>query len=201
VENGKKSSKGILRLLRKFARDCHGLSAIEFAFVFPVMASLYLGGTALTQGIVLKRKVTLVTRTAGDLASQETDITDAEMNTLLQSAAVVLDPYLTNTLTITLTAVQVDKNGVGKVRWSSKSTNKANFVQGYAVGSTLADPTGALPKLVITGQSTDYLMVEGHYTYTPPVAQRLVGTVPLDNTFYLRPRRVLCITRNSVACT
>jgi Flp pilus assembly protein TadG len=201
VENKKKSSKGILRLLRKFARDCHGLSAIEFAFVFPVMASLYLGGTALTQGIVIKRKVTLVTRTAGDLASQETDITDAEMNTLLQSAAVVLDPYPTTTLTITLTAVQVDKNGVGKVRWSSKSVNKANFVQGYVVGSTLADPHGALPQLVITGQSTDYLMVEGHYSYTPPVAQNIVGTLPLDEAFYLRPRRVLCITRNSVACT
>jgi Flp pilus assembly protein TadG len=201
VESKKKSSKGILRLLRKFARDCHGLSAIEFAFVFPVMASLYLGGTALTQGIVIKRKVTLVTRTAGDLASQETDITDAEMNTLLKSAAVVMTPYPTALLTVTLTGVQVDKNGVGKVRWSSKSTNAANYVQGYTVGSTLPDPDGALAKLVVTNTSTDYIMVEGHYTYTPPVAQNLVGTIPLDNTFYLRPRRVLCITRNSVACT
>ena len=201
MESKKKSSKGILGLLRKFARDCHGLSAIEFAFVFPVMASLYLGGTALTQGIVIKRKVTLVTRTAGDLASQETDITDAEMNTLLKSAAVVMNPYPTATLTVTLTGVLVDKNGVGTVRWSSKSTNAGDFVQGYAVGSTLADPTGALPKLVVTDKSTDYIMVEGHYSYTPPVAQNLVGTIPLDNTFYLRPRRVLCITRNSVACT
>lgn len=201
MESKKKTSKGIIQLLRKFARDCHGLSAIEFAFVFPVMASLYLGGTALTQGIVIKRKVTLVTRTAGDLASQETDITDAEMNTLLKSAAVVLDPYPTATLTVTLTGVQVDKNGVGKVRWSSKSTNKADFIQGYVVGSTLADPDGALPKLVVTDQSTDYIMVEGHYAYTPPVAQSMVGTVQLENTFYLRPRRVLCITRNSVACT
>lgn len=201
MESKKKSSKGIIQSLRKFARDCHGLSAIEFAFVFPVMASLYLGGTALTQGIVIKRKVTLVTRTAGDLASQETDITDAEMNTLLKSAAVVLDPYPTGTLTITLTGVKVDKNGVGKVRWSSKSTNKGDFVQGYVVGSTLADPDGALPKLVVTDQTTDYIMVEGHYTYTPPVAQNIVGTIPLDNTFYLRPRRVLCITRNGVACT
>ncbi len=107
--------------MRKFARDCHGLSAIEFAFVFPIMAALYLGGTALTQGIVIKRKVTLATRTIGDLASQDTNITNAEMDAIFTAATAVFQPYSTSSMTLTVTSLNIDNNGIATVEWSDKT--------------------------------------------------------------------------------
>jgi Flp pilus assembly protein TadG len=191
-----KPKKGLMQLLRKLARDCHGVSAVEFAIVFPVMAALYLGGTALTQGIVIKRKVTLVTRTVGDLTSQDTDISDTEMNTIFAAATAVLQPYSTATLTLTITSIKLDKNGIGTVEWSNRSVNGATFVQGRAANSTMT-----LTDLVVPNTTVHFIMAEGSYTYTPPIGRSFVGTLPLSNTFYFRPRRVDCIKRNSTACT
>ncbi len=188
--------KGLMRLLRRFAVDYQGVSAIEFAFVFPVMAALYLGGTALTQGIVIKRKVTLVTRTVGDLTSQDRDIDDTEMNLIFSAATAVLQPYSTNTLTLTITSLKVDKNGVGTVEWSNRSVNGANFVQGRPANSTIT-----VTDLVVPNTTVHFIMAEGTYTYTPPVGSNFVSALPLSNTFYFRPRRVDCIKRNSTACT
>jgi Flp pilus assembly protein TadG len=195
MANGK-PKKGLIQLLRKFARDYQGLSAIEFALVFPVMATLYLGGTALTQGIVIKRKVTLVTRAVGDLTSQDTDIDNTEMNTIFSAAAAVMQPYPTTTLTLTITSLKVDKNGVGTVEWSNRSVNGGNFVQGRVAQSTMT-----LTDLAVPDTTVHFIMAEGTYTYTPPVGTSFVGTLPLSNTFYFRPRRVDCIKRNSTACT
>jgi len=49
--------------------------------------------------------------------------------------------------------------------------------------------------------NTHVIMAEGSYTYTPTVGTSFIGTLPLAETFYLRPRRVVCITRNDVPCT
>jgi Flp pilus assembly protein TadG len=194
VENKKHSSKGILRSLRKFARDCHGLAAIEFAFVFPVMAALYLGGTALTQGIVIKRKVTLATRAVGDLASQDSDITNDEMTAIFAAGAAILQPYPIATMTLTITSLKVDKDGIAKVAWSDKSVAGVSTT-GRIVGSVYSLPTG------INVPNVDVIMAEGSYTYTPPVGNAYISGLPLNETFYLRPRRVTCITRNAVPCT
>lgn len=191
-----KPKQGLIRLLRKFARDHRGLSAIEFAFVFPVMATLYLGGTALTQGIVTKRKVTLVTRTVGDLTSQDSDINDTEMNTIFSAAAAVMQPYPTTSLTLTISSVKVDKNGVGTVEWSNRSVNGGNFVQGREAQSTMT-----LTELAVPDKTVHFIMAEGTYTYTPTFGSNFVGTLPLSNTFYFRPRRTDCIKRNTAACT
>jgi Flp pilus assembly protein TadG len=195
MANGKRK-KGLIQLLRKFARDYQGISAIEFAFVFPVMATLYLGGTAITQGIVIKRKVTLVTRAVGDLTSQDTDINDTEMNTIFSAASAVLQPYPTTSLTMTITSVKVDKNGVGTVEWSNRSVNGGNFVQGREAQSTIT-----LTDLAVPDKTVHFIMAEGSYSYTPTFGSNFVGTLSLANTFYFRPRRVDCIKRNSTACT
>jgi Flp pilus assembly protein TadG len=194
MTNGK-PKKGLIRLFRKFALDCQGLSAIEFAFVFPVMATLYLGGTAITQGIVIKRKVTLVTRAVGDLTSQDSDISDTEMNTIFSAAVAVMQPYPTTSLTLTISSVKVDKDGIGTVEWSNRSVNGGNFVQGREAQSTIT-----LSELAVPDSTVSFIMAEGSYSYTPPVGSNFVGPLSLSNKFYFRPRRVTCIKRNSVAC-
>jgi Flp pilus assembly protein TadG len=189
------TKRGILRKLRSLARDCRGISAIEFAFVFPVMAALFLGGTAITQGIVIKRKVTLATRTVGDLASQDTNISDTEMDAIFTAATAVFQPYSTNSMTLMVTSLKVDDKGVATVEWSDKKVNGGTRETGRTTGDTVALPDG------VNQINTHVIMAEGSYTYTPTVGTSFIGTLPLAETFYLRPRRVVCITRNDVPCT
>ncbi len=112
------SRHGILTRIARFLRDPRGVSAIEFAFVFPVMVLLYLGGTAVTQGVVLKRKTTLVTRTIGDLVSQYTQIVDTDKTAIFNAATAVINPYPAGQLSVIVSSVIIDANGNAKIDWS-----------------------------------------------------------------------------------
>jgi Flp pilus assembly protein TadG len=188
------SPKGILISLRKLARDRRAVSAIEFALVFPLMAALFLGGTALTQGIVIKRKVTLATRTVGDLTSQDSCVTNDEMTNVFTAATAVFQPYSPNSMTLTVTSLNVDKDGNATVEWSDKTVNGGARETGRSTGSTYPLPDG------VNTPNTHVILAEGSYTYTPIVSTSFMTTVPLSETFYLRPRRVQTITRVATTC-
>src|SRR5579883_3466158 len=126
-----------MRRLRSFLRNRRGVAAIEFAFVFPVMVVLFLGGTALTQGIVIKRKVVLATRALGDLASQDSCISDSEANTLFPAATAIFQPYSTSTMTLTVSSLNVDQNGNATVEWSDRTVNGGARTTGRTVGSSV----------------------------------------------------------------
>jgi Flp pilus assembly protein TadG len=188
----KKNGSGILaRLAGLFLRDQRGLSAIEFAFVFPVMAAVYLGGTAVTQGIVIKRKVTLATRTIGDLVSQDTILTDDERTAVFAAGAAIMQPYPTAAqFTMTVSSVNVDKDGNGTVEWSDRYTAGQNTT-GHTVGSDVDLPDG------VNEPNTHVIWTEGSYAYTPPVGAAYFSATLLKDEFYLRPRRVINVQRCS----
>src|SRR3954467_4914904 len=85
-----------------FAQDRRGVSAVEFAMLLPLMITLYLGSVEISQGVGIDRKVTLTTRTVGDLASQVATINNADMTNLLNAAASVLTPYDATRLRVTV---------------------------------------------------------------------------------------------------
>lgn len=185
-----------MRLARLFLRDQRGLSAIEFAFVFPVMAAVYLGGTAATQGIVIKRKVTLATRTIGDLTSQDTVVWDGERDAIFTAGVVVMQPYPTSTqFTMTISSLNVDKDGIATVEWSD-SYVAGSPAAGHPTGNVITLPDG------INEPNTHVIWAEGSYAYTPPVGSAYFGALSLKEQFYLRPRRVTQIQRCATkACT
>lgn len=194
--------RGILRLLRRFARDRRGLSAVEFAFVFPVMAALYLGGTALTEGIVIKRKVTLTTRTLGDLTSQYSCISDDQMNTIFMAAGAVLQPYPLGTTSFTISSLNIDKDGNATVEWSDKEVHGGTRETGRQTGQSITLPSGFWDESMTT--ATHLIMAEGTYNYNPVVGGNYTGPMALSETFYLRARRLSTtqqITRQTGTCS
>ena len=66
-------------LTSRFAADRSGVSAIEFAFILPLMLALYLGGIELGDAYSVKRKVTRVTSSLSDLVTQSKAISDADI--------------------------------------------------------------------------------------------------------------------------
>ena len=187
--------QGIMTKIARFLRDPRGISAVEFAFVFPVMVLLYLGGTAVTQGVVLKRKTTLVTRTIGDLVSQYTQIIDTDKTAIFNAATAVILPYAAGQLSVIVSSVIIDVNGNATIDWSDSTSTTTPHTKNAPV--TL--PAGIAPtdanNLPVAGATV--IWAEASYAYTLPVGSSLLGrtSMTLSEQFYLRPRRVVEIKR------
>lgn len=187
-----KPQQGILTRIARFLRDPRGVSAVEFAFVFPVMVLLYLGGTALTQGIVIKRKTTLVTSTIGNIVSQYTNITNADMTSILNASTAVIQPYASAPLTAIVSSVVIDANGNATIDWSDSTANTTPHTKNTPV--TLPTGIGGA-----ANANTTVIWAQGSYVYTLPVGSGVLGvtSMTLSEQFYLRPRRINQITRSA----
>jgi Flp pilus assembly protein TadG len=184
------TGRGILTRIARFRRDRRGVSAVEFAFVFPVMVVLFLGGTAMTQGVVLKRKTTLVTRSVGDLVSQYTQIVNTDMAAIMSAATAVIQPYDSGPLNVIVSSVKIDAAGNATIAWSDASANTT----AHTVNTPVTLPTGIGG---VANANTTVIWAEGNYTYSLPVGTGVLGmtSMPLSEQFYLRPRRITTIKR------
>jgi Flp pilus assembly protein TadG len=193
MKNG--NGKGILTRIARFLRDPRGVSAVEFAFVFPVMVLLYLGGTALTQGIVIKRKTTLVASTIGNIVSQYTNIADTDMTSIMGATTAVVEPYDATPLGMIVSSVWIDTNGNATVTWSDASGTSTKLTSGASV--TLPTGIGG-----VANKETSVIWAQGTYLYTLPLGSSVLGrtSMTFSQQFYLRPRRNACVTRNGGNC-
>jgi Flp pilus assembly protein TadG len=171
--------KGILLNIRRFVRERRAVSAVEFALILPVMLTLFLGGTEITQGITIKRKTTIATRTIGDLIAQGTIITNEEMTAIFAATSAVLAPYSSATFKMTVSSVVIDANNNAKIVWS----DGYHGATAHAANSPVVLPPGlnAFP-------NTTLIWAEAEYTYTPAIGYVLTGALPLKDKVYLRPR-------------
>src|SRR6185436_3049305 len=143
------------RLLRRFHDDKRGVSAVEFAMLLPLMITLYIGGVEVSSAIAVDRKVTLVSRTLGDLVAQSTSVNATDMTNILNAATTVVQPYSSSLIKVTVSRVDVDGNGVAKVVWSKTKNGTARA----------ANSTVTLPAALNTA-NTSLIWAESQYDYT-----------------------------------
>ena len=70
-----------------------GVAAIEFALIIPVMAVLLVGTNEFSAGVAIDRKVTIMARTLSDLTSQNTSVTDTQLNNFFAASTAIMTPY------------------------------------------------------------------------------------------------------------
>jgi Flp pilus assembly protein TadG len=176
----------MIRSLRKFARDQRGVSAVEFAMLAPLMLTMFFGSVEVSQGISIDRKLTLTARTVADLASQVTNINNADMTNLLKASQAVISPYSTTALGVTVSLIKIDANSKATIEWSDTLNGTAR-----SKGSSVTLP-GAL--LV---PNTSLVWGEVKYSYTPTIGYVMTGTLNLSDQLYMRPRLSDSITRSA----
>jgi Flp pilus assembly protein TadG len=182
------AAKARLRRLR-FAADESGVSAVEFALILPIMLTLYFGAVELGDALTINRKVTHVTSSLSDLVTQSKTISDSDMDNILDAATAVMTPYAASDLTMKVTGVTIDANGVAKVAWSDARNTTA-----LTKGASITVPAAVkLP-------NTFLVTAEVHYSYTPIFGYVMIGTFDLNDSFYLRPRLSDKVCRNTPTC-
>jgi Flp pilus assembly protein TadG len=181
-----------LGTLKRFQVDEKGISAVEFAFVLPVLLSVFIGVTEVGQAISISRKVTITSRTITDLVTQNTSLTQSELNTLLEASAETIAPYASSNLSITVSEIYTNSSGQSIVCWSGSYP--------YATNALTPGTTFQLPTNLLTagsnGSYTPTYLLYGlvSYTYTPTFGYNIIGTLPLADHIYLSPRDSTYIT-------
>jgi Flp pilus assembly protein TadG len=169
-----------------FRKDRRGVSAVEFAFLLPVMMTLFLGSVETTQGIAVNRKVSLTAHALADLASQYTDVTNADMANILAAGSAIIAPYATANLKEVVSAIAIDANGNATVAWSDTLNGTA-----LAVGTVVTVPSAlAVPNSYL-------ILSQVQYSYAPTYGYVLTGTITLHDQIFMRPRQSNSIARTA----
>ncbi|RYE96936.1 MAG: pilus assembly protein, partial [Oxalobacteraceae bacterium] len=93
--------------LPSFVRREDGVAIVEFALIVPVLLLIYFGTVEITIAMRNVRKVDTLSRTIGDTLSQRTVPTAAEVNDVFQVAPIILAPFDSTRVQMTVSAVGV----------------------------------------------------------------------------------------------
>jgi Flp pilus assembly protein TadG len=171
--------------LRRFWRDAAGVAAIEFAFIGPVLITMYFGIAELTQAMLAQRRVSHAASTIGDLVAQGTTIQASNFSDLWVVGQTIIAPFPTAPLQMRLTSITTNASNTATVAWSEGSGMSA-----LAKNGSISVPAG-----VVTASSS-VIKAEVSYTYTSPVNYILHSPIIFSDTYYLKPR-----LSDQVACS
>jgi len=184
----------------RFCSDRRGVAAIEFAFIVPVLLIMYFVTMEASQAIETSKKVSRIGSMVADLVTQQPTIVKADLDAIMKIGTSTIQPYNRSTPNITITAIQVttDTTPLVKVVWSRKVASGV-----YSVGAAAGTATTVPTTLKVAG--TFLIRVDSNLSYAPIIGwtpdtqtklgltQSLTTTIPMGETYYLRPRRSLTI--------
>ncbi len=159
------------RVLGRFAPAEGGATAVEFAFVTPLLMLLFMGAIEMPRAVATQNRLSQATTAMADLISRQDQ---TRIEDVYAAAHLVAAPYSVAGLGIRLTAGGVYQDGqlyIAKVCSSLQQGDTAR-----TVGSTLGPPPAG------TGQKGDrFVLVETQLAYRPlfsffPVLNGLVFT-------------------------
>ncbi|OBQ67878.1 TadE/TadG family type IV pilus assembly protein [Mesorhizobium erdmanii] len=191
---------GIWRKAAGFCSNRRGVAAVEFALIVPILLIMYFMTMEASQAIETSKKVSRIGSMVADLVTQQPTIVKADLDAIMKIGTSTIQPYNRSVPNITITAIQVttDTPPQVKVVWSRKVANGVN-----SVGATAGTATTVPATLNVAG--TFLIRVESNLSYAPIISwstdspqklgltQSLTTTIPMGETYYLRPRRSLTI--------
>ena len=116
---------GFRAWIARIAADRRGVAAIEFAFVAPLLLSMYFVTMEVSQGIETDKKVGRIASMVADLVTQQQITTKAEVDAIMTIGQSLLQPYNRSTPKIVVTAIEITDETTPKVKvfWSRKLVN------------------------------------------------------------------------------
>jgi Flp pilus assembly protein TadG len=180
----------IYRLYRRFCALTRGVAAIELGMILPVLAILFLGSFDGGRAIAIYMKVRSATYTLGAIANQYETIQASDMTSITGATSVVLAPYSSSPVVVTISQIAISSKGVTTVAWSYSQGGTAR-TQGASITipsniKTLATPSGS-------GTFNYLIFAEVSYTFTPMFGYFTSGSINFSDNLYVTPRSSSCI--------
>jgi Flp pilus assembly protein TadG len=174
-------------MFRRWRGDARGVSAIEFAFIAPILILCYFGVAELCGAMLAQRKASHVASEVGDLVAQCQTVAASDFSSSTSTNFwAVLGMRITS-----ITANAADT--AFTVNWSY---DNGGALTAYPTNTAMTD--AALPGLIPANGSA--IMSETQYTYASPVNIVVKNALTFNGKFYLAPRQVSVISPGA-ACT
>jgi Flp pilus assembly protein TadG len=165
-------------LVARFRTRESGSAAVEFAFMAPILLTLYTGSVEVVQGLIINRQVGLVASTVANITAQYTTISAAnDIPDILNAATQIVSPYSTTPLKVVVSSITINSSSKATVLWSKTKNGTAR-----TAGSTITVPSTLLVP------SSGLILAEVTYGYTPAVDYIKLGTITLSSATYMIPR-------------
>lgn len=173
--------------VRRFGRDRRGVAAVEFALIAPVMLLIYFGLTEFCQGYMANRRADHTASIVADLVAQSDETSTQDLAKIFAIGEMIMKPFPSAPLSIRVSSVTRDANGVARVDWSQV---KGEALSARGKTSVVSDLP---PGLIENGESV--ILGETVFKYTSPFAQVIKMPFDFHRSYYLRPRtaeRIIC---------
>jgi Flp pilus assembly protein TadG len=174
-----------LAQLKRFSRDDGGIAAVEFALILPLLMTLYLGTVEAANLYSADRKVATVASTMADLVARvKNDLPQSDLDDYYEAAESIMQPYTTDGLSVVVSLLQLDEDGLATVTWSV----------GYGGGAArTADddyPLAADTKIneLARGASGWLVASEVSYPHQPLTGLVFPAAINLTHVEYFLPR-------------
>ncbi len=171
-----------------------GIAALEFGYVVPIMAMMFVGTVELSQAITVDRRVSQIASSTADLVARQKSVTETTLDGYMLLIDQLMKPYDENLLKLTISNIYatVAAPTTPLVCWSYSRKDGAvtKAVSTYTKGQNF---TG-LPTGIVEG-GTSVIVVEAQYDYVPLIFNTYITTtLPMRETFYLKPRLSASVT-------
>lgn len=170
--------------LRRFAHDRDAVSAVEFALILPFMLIMYIGSVELGDGLAVDFKVAESARTVTDLTSQYISIGSTDISNILNASSVVVSPYSSSGMIVTVSEVSTNSKGQASITWSC-SLNGTPHTKNTSI---------TLPSSFNNPANTSLIWGEVTYPYNPQIGYVITGTINMYQNTYFYPRLSNTIT-------
>ncbi|RYF51124.1 MAG: pilus assembly protein [Cytophagaceae bacterium] len=163
--------------LVEFYASSSGVSAIEFAFAFPLMFMVLAGSLELSRTFDNRRKVTTFARTVADLVSQgdaTSPIPAIKVNDMLSSSKLVLRPYDATKAKVVVSAI-----GISVLNANFQPTVCSSYSTPNASPRSVGQTTGVDVPLGFQLQGMRFIMVEVSMPYAPLFGSDLLSSLGL----------------------
>jgi Flp pilus assembly protein TadG len=177
----------LLRRLGDVLRDSHATTAIEFAFVLPILCAMVFSLYEVTQGVICYMKVIDAANTVADLAGQTTEaqggLASSDVDNLYTAAQLVMTPSTGSNLGLAIADVYFDNNGANPTVWwqverggAAAMTNATSFVSGLGTAYSAS------------------IVVKATYTFTSPLNYFITSPIVISTQVAGQPRNLLPIS-------
>jgi Flp pilus assembly protein TadG len=168
------------RRLRAFAADQSGVSAIEFAFVAPLLIIFYFGMAETCQLLMAQRRVNHSAAAVADLVSQANAVDSTSLTDIGRIGRTIMSPFPLASHNVRITSVVAGTGGATTVAWS------------YPAGGPSAGSAITIGTPLAAGESV--IVADASYSYVSSIGYFIPAAKALSHRAELRPRRTSSIS-------
>lgn len=163
-----------IHFLRRFTRDEHGLAFIEFAFLLPILMTLFYGIVEVSRLVQMNQKIGNASHQMVDLINQNMNLSLNLLDAYTDTLPAMVAPYDANGVGVVISCIKVEEGTTDPItQWQYVGGTKPRPSRISGGKNQPPDPS-KIPPLV---ESDQIITVEIFLDYRPILDNDVVGSI------------------------